>query len=251
MACLPVTYHRRPTIPRPTSLDFFDPIVDPDPAAPIANIDPVYSADGTHPDNAGHQLLFRQIKANIVLASPLALTLTSFSAAAENNRTLLSWTLYNDDAATPPFAVQRSSDGIAFSTLYTAQSRPGPGTADYSWTDASPLAGDSYYRLRIASETGHIAYSRTVLISGRQRQSLISWLSTTGNDNLRVRVRSAQPFRLSVFTAGGSLVLQREAPAAPAATTIPVPLKNIAPGIYMLQIRTAEGSVETRSFSRL
>jgi acyl-CoA thioesterase-1 len=233
------------------SLDFFDPIVDPNPVAPIANINPIYNADGTHPNNAGHQLLFRQARANVVLTGPLALTLTNFNAIEEHNKVLLSWTLYNDDATTPPFALEKSSDGIGFSTLYTAQSKPGPGSADYSWTDPSPLAGDNYYRIRITSDAGHFAYSRTVLVNGKQKQSLISWLSMTGNNNLHVRIRSAESFRLSVFTAGGALVLQSEAPPAPAATTLPVPLKNIARGVYILQIRTVGGAMESRSFSRL
>jgi lysophospholipase L1-like esterase len=234
------------------SLDFFDPIVDPSPVAPIANINPIYNADGTHPNNAGHQLLFQQVKANVVLTSPLALTLTSFNAIEQkNNKVLLNWTLYNDDATTPSFEMERSPDGISFTTVYSAQSRPGPGSADYSWTDASPLAGDNYYRLRIANGAGNFAYSRTVLVNSKQKQSLISWLGMTGNNNLQVRIRSAEAFRLSVFTAGGALVLQRAAPAAPAATTVPVPLENMARGVYILQIRTAGGAMETRSFSRL
>jgi lysophospholipase L1-like esterase len=138
------------------SLDFYDPVVD----TITLNINPLYNFDGTHVNNAGHQLFFQVIKhKNIFGAATPVFSMTGFSAGLQNNNVLVNWSTINDQPSTS-FEIQRSNDSVAFQTVHQVN---GAGTpiAVYSWTDPNPLKGKSFYRLKI-SLNGTVSYSVVV-----------------------------------------------------------------------------------------
>jgi lysophospholipase L1-like esterase len=138
------------------SLNFYDPVVD----TGGININPLYNYDGTHVNNAGHQVFFQVVKRkNILSATTPVFSLTSFSAGLQNKTALINWSTINDQASTS-FEIQRSNDSLTFQTIHQVNGSGGA-TAVYSWTDLAPLIGKSFYRLKI-SFNGTVSYSQTV-----------------------------------------------------------------------------------------
>ncbi len=61
------------------------------------------------------------------------------------------------------YAVQRSYDGIHFSSIARIDANNQPG---YSYADPSPLSGTNYYRLQTTSTSGAVAYSNVIAVTG-------------------------------------------------------------------------------------
>ncbi|MES1224321.1 MAG: T9SS type A sorting domain-containing protein, partial [Bacteroidota bacterium] len=94
-----------------------------------------------------------------------AVKLNSFDVkAVENKFALVSWNAGNSNGNSF-FIVDRSADGISWSAMDTV---PGGFSNGYQYTDKSPFAGESYYRLRIITngQTAYISEIKTVDITG-------------------------------------------------------------------------------------
>jgi lysophospholipase L1-like esterase len=139
------------------SLDFYDPVVD----TATLDINPIYNFDGTHVNNAGYQLFFQVVKSkNIFAIATPVFSLTSFNPVLQNNTVAINWSTINDQASNG-FEVQRSTDSLAFQTIYQQNGKGGTPTAFYSWIDVNPLSGKSFYRLKITAG-GLVSYSGIV-----------------------------------------------------------------------------------------
>lgn len=86
------------------------------------------------------------------------LSLLSFSAAKEEKVVHVQWSSANE-VNVSRFEVQRSTDRNAFAVKGTVSARGGAAVNNYSFTDAGPLKGYSYYRLKIIDNDGRSTYS--------------------------------------------------------------------------------------------
>ena len=101
-----------------------------------------------------------QYKRNLTV---LASTGLSFSAIKNGSSSRLNWTTQTE-INNQGFDVQRSADGIHFTSIgYVAST--GTTGASYSFTDASPLAGNNFYRVQLRDNSGSPSFSETKLLS--------------------------------------------------------------------------------------
>ncbi len=68
-----------------------------------------------------------------------------------------------DEVNTAAFEVERSSNGIDYTTIGVVEA-VGHGANSYSATDKAPLAGNNYYRLKMKDIDGRFKESRVVLV---------------------------------------------------------------------------------------
>lgn len=87
--------------------------------------------------------------------------LHAWNAEKAGGQVNLSW-IYKDGPPIRCFEVERSTDGIAFSTIAKQNSS---NSIQYATQDTDPANGKNYYRLKMVYENGHIAYSDIVVIS--------------------------------------------------------------------------------------
>ena len=92
----------------------------------------------------------------------LPVELISFSGIKKNNQSVLYWTTASEEN-NQQFIIERSSDGIHFESIGTVL---GKGTTSltqhYTWTDATPLAGINYYRLKQVDVDGLASYAHII-----------------------------------------------------------------------------------------
>jgi hypothetical protein len=79
----------------------------------------------------------------------LPISLVSYNAAIVNNKAILSWRMVSE-LSSSNFLVEKSSDGINFSTAGTVYSNEDHiGLAEYEFTDVHPYFGNNYYRITL------------------------------------------------------------------------------------------------------
>lgn len=91
----------------------------------------------------------------------LPITLTSFNGSLINNNALLRWQATTGVDA-KEFVIERSKDGIAFTTAgtVTVDIR----TNNYSFEDKNLFAGTNYYRLKLVNANGSFKYSKFIVL---------------------------------------------------------------------------------------
>ncbi|MGI4872237.1 MAG: T9SS type A sorting domain-containing protein [Janthinobacterium lividum] len=147
------------------------------------------------------------------------------------------------------FEVQRSADGLAFTTI---DKLAGAGNSlvahAYYFTDKNPFAGNTtvYYRLRQVDFDGTDHYSPVLVFLTTASTALLT-LELAPNpvrESLYVQVAGTTGFQeLAVYSVSGKLLLRQSAEA-----TCTLPVQLLPAGMYLLQVRTADGQTLTRRF---
>ncbi|TYZ14238.1 T9SS type A sorting domain-containing protein [Hymenobacter lutimineralis] len=139
---------------------------------------------------------------------PLPVTLTAFSAKLQNKQVKLTWVTASEKN-NKGFEVQRSADGVNFQTFTTVE---GNGTTssrhEYAATDANPLTGTSYYRLKQVDFDGQTAYSdvKSVVNGGGS----LSVYPNPAQNNLTVKLPvPMQNAKVQVLDLTGRVLLTR------------------------------------------
>jgi lysophospholipase L1-like esterase len=230
------------------SMNFYNPLV----AADSLSLNPLLAFDSTHPNNAGHQLLFQVVKNTDILSSfPLALSTDNFSARVQQQDVLLQWTA--EEAGAVLFGIQRSQDGISFADLGQENETQNLSGTQYTWKDADPLPGTSYYRLK-TSVAGDVSYSAVATILRPVPDfDVANVYMAQGASMLVVNIQSAvnRTFSMSVVDVSGAVVSRQVVSVATPSSTIDLSLSGLAQGMYFLRISAPEGGVVTKRFLKL
>lgn len=96
---------------------------------------------------------------------PVPVKLSSFTAEKVNTTTLLQWSTATE-INSKNFEVQRSADGKEFKTIGVVQAK-GNSTnqTNYSFTDAVPINGINYYRLKQVDVNGKFEYTNIIQVN--------------------------------------------------------------------------------------
>ena len=144
----------------------------------------------------------------------LPVTLTGFNASFQSPGAFLNWTT-SEELNTSYFEIQKSRDGITYSTIGSVNA---VGTSSavnrYSYTDAGPIEGRTYYRLRIVDIDGSAQLSKIVSVRAGVAgiflnnlypnpvtdQLTIEWNSVAPNVKTQVSIRDLQGRLLQTTT---------------------------------------------------
>lgn len=168
----------------------------------------------------------------MVSSSPLPVELTRFDAYAQRNEVLLEWQTATE-SRNAQFVVERSGDGRTFSTLRTlAGAGDSRSPIDYATTDAAPLRGQSFYRLKQVDFDGTFEYSpvRAVFMGGANTVRLAPTLVA---DALTASVPEArlEDIRWTIFDLQGRSLRIGIWPAETA--ELPISLGDLPTGGYI------------------
>ena len=106
------------------------------------------------------------------VSTPLSVTLTSFRGELTANQAVdIRWTTIMESGVAY-FAVQRSIDGVNFEDIDSVVSQMTISTHVYSllysYEDVHPLAGISYYRVKVVGKSGYTTESPVVFVKNSQ-----------------------------------------------------------------------------------
>jgi hypothetical protein len=175
---------------------------------------------------------------NVIFSpAPLPVTLSSFTAQAHPGQVLLRWATATEQA-NARFELERSPDGHGFVAIHPVAGHGTTASAhSYSYLDAQPLPGRSYYRLRQVDLTGLSTYSPVVSVQLDEPTVLLAYPTpTAGSLQLDLRAYPAGTCEVRVLNTLGQLVqhswLQN-------GQLQPLALPHLPAGAYLLCLRQA------------
>lgn len=178
---------------------------------------------------------------------PLPVNDLVLKAAAQNNKVLIQWeTAAGQNVA--GFNVQRSADGISFSSVgYVVSNGSSYVKSTYSVYDMQPLQGFNFYRLKIVDRDGGFTFSETVAVSLGQELFTFEISPNPVKNILFVKVNGERENgTLRVIDAAGR-VLKEAKVSLTGNSNFSVNINGVPNGIYTLQLVTPTKS-ESRRF---
>jgi hypothetical protein len=160
------------------------------------------------------------------------LKLLSINAAIENKQTKIAWTTTNE-VNTKNFVVEKSSDARDFFFIGSVLAKGNGGiTSNYSFMDANPYDGVTYYHLKIFDKDGSYSYSPVLKVEAKGK-SVISIYPNPATDNIIVNhPKAAAGSSLQLLTADGRKVKQYTVANGTEQTYLSI--ETLAKGNYVL-----------------
>ncbi len=166
--------------------------------------------------------------------TPLAVTLTSFEAAAEGRTSRIQWATSSEEG-TIGFDVEWSADAKAWKSIGT-QAAAGRGS-EYTMRHTYPAAGANYYRLRTLSLDGTTQYSEVARVQHAASASKVAvgpnpatnllWFDGADGSTAIVTDAAGREVARQTIAAGSTMNIQR-----------------FTAGVYTITLRDATGAVQ-------
>jgi hypothetical protein len=173
------------------------------------------------------------------IASPLPVKLVSFTAESKPEGVRLQWTV-GEEENLDRYVIERSSDGRDYQDIGYV---PANHSHSYSWLDASPLPGDSWYRLRTLDNDGKSSYSQILSV---HRADMNAWRIVAGPNpfrdqlSLMISTPAGTPggaIVLSVLDMTGKILIRQDAWIQAGSNTYTFQgLGRLARGVYFLRV---------------
>lgn len=136
------------------------------------------------------------------ISTPLPLGLLSFNATQNKGEVQLDWTT-NKEFDIFEYQVERSNNGKEFANIMSVQTNQ---SGVYRITDASPLSGNNFYRLKMVSKDGASTYSDVKNVSLDISKTTIVLYPNPTKGILLAQISDAQILNIRVTDFTGRVV---------------------------------------------
>jgi len=162
----------------------------------------------------------------------------SFTAEKSGTTSLLKWTTVQEQNSLK-FAVERSIDGSRFLEIGTVNAAGNSNTQrSYTLTDAIPVAGINYYRIKQIDLNGRSIYTDIRSITFNPFKGAISITPNPAKDKIAITVPgNSKALRVTILNAVG----QKVQAARINGQYNQLQLNNLTPGLYYIKISGEEG----------
>lgn len=170
---------------------------------------------------------------NSIAGLPLPIKLLSFNAQRQNSAVAINWQT-EEEINSKVYRIERSSDGVLFSAIADVPSNNNPAGSRYRYTDASPLSGINYYRLKSIDIDGKYAYSNVKVVTFTSASTIISVYPNPVEDILFIDNNfQGKKISIQITELTGKKVLQIVTDTKP---HIKISSGSLAAGIYLITI---------------
>ena len=166
--------------------------------------------------------------------NPLPVTWLSFTAVARQGKAYLEWRTVQEINCKSYF-VERSTDGVNFTTIGQVKCNNLTLAQGYSFTDNTLSGSTYYYRLKQVDNDGRFAYSAIQKLNFGGPGMLTVYPNPAQNTVQLTGVLPGSEVRL--YDATGRMVMHTKATV----TNLQLQVSNLANGLYELQVTTASG----------
>jgi Secretion system C-terminal sorting domain len=157
---------------------------------------------------------------------------------------LLNWKVTCTTSPRATMTLERSADARNYTGIYNITADAARCNQPFDYTDANPLPGMNYYRLKIVDADGKVTYSTTVaLLNAVKGFDIISIApNPVVADNFKLNVASAQSGKMEIviFDMQGRLVNRQTITLIAGFNSMPVNVANLAAGTYTIKGNMAD-----------
>lgn len=179
----------------------------------------------------------------LVTQSILPVSLIDFSATKNSDDNItLKWEVAQQ-INIKNYIVERSADGITFSTIKTVAANTFTST-DYSTIDAAPLVGTNYYRLRMVNSNETFSYSKTAVVTLNRKNKI--WITPNPVTGIfTIHYNNTAPIKQILITdATGKTI--KEINTLSAIGNANVDATAFAKGVYFIKVIDANNRYTTQ-----
>jgi hypothetical protein len=172
-----------------------------------------------------------------ILTLNAGITLNYFKGNKQAAANVLNWSV-NCTSNQAKFEVQRSNNGISFSTIgnitasYTRCLQP------FDFADNNPQAGINYYRIKITDVDGRVTYSTWVLLQSKEvAAGAMALLPTLVNKPLAILYIDAAkpgPVQVNITDANGRTVQTVKEAVIAGQNQLTLNFEQLQPGVYYI-----------------
>lgn len=135
------------------------------------------------------------------------------------------------------FEVERSPGGLGWEAIQTVESEHYTTEVQHlQITDASPLPGQAYYRIKQYTMEGDIRYSPMVSVHTDRKRTLTIYPNPT-KQTLFIQQNKAYERLVRIQNSTGQVVLEREIPSY---NVYPIDIQGLKNGVYTIQLISAK-----------
>lgn len=177
-------------------------------------------------------------------------SITSFKGNISDGQSVLNWTT-NANNGTEYFEVQRSLDGINFTTVARILSQPSDNSiGNYSFRDdvTSIRMPRVFYRLRIKMKAKAVVYSTILRLNLPLQKDEVLLYPNPAKDNVQIALSSDrnQEMKMVIYDFTGRLIEAREFTLRQGANVFSVNTGKWKPGTYMVQLLTQSQTINKK-----
>lgn len=177
----------------------------------------------------------------------LPLDLLNFEAEKVAATAELTWQVANDRAG-DRHCIQRSTNAQEFNTLGCIDATQDQATANYLFTDETPLSGDNYYRIAHTDIDGELNYS-PIRVLNFESKDFVTIYPNPVQDILNVDFPQAtEAINLEIVDALGRVVLFKVVDQT--AKNIQINTSDLAAGHYVLRIKINQQITRVQKFEK-
>lgn len=182
----------------------------------------------------------------------LPITLTNFKGTfTDQQQVNLSW-LTMMESGVDHYEIQRSGDGMSFQTIDSVQSKMKISTSDYqlqyNYTDAQPLTGTSYYRIKVVGKNGDINQTAVVQIINSTMQGTRIYPTLVQNNMVFVESdKNLRGAKMEFFDLSGKKISETNWESLAGRQTVEVSKSGYLPtGTYLARLTANGQNVKTQ-----
>jgi len=186
-----------------------------------------------------------------VTGAALPISIEYFKGSKQGSNMLLDWkvTCYSSPSVT--MLLERSADGRKFTTINNQTETSLRCLQPFSFTDAAPLSGINYYRLKSVDIDGKESYSKIVALLNKEKGfEIVSLVPNPVSNEAVLSVTSAAKSIIEIVVSdlsGKQLNKQRVTMIA-GNNLLPINVSNLPAGTYQVTGITADGAIRTLRF---
>lgn len=185
------------------------------------------------------------------LNAPLPIAVNYLNGYKQGSKHLLNWKVTCAGTPRVTMILERSVDGRNYSAINTINADAARCAMPFDYTDAGPLPGMNYYRLKNTDADGHVSYSTTIaLLNAVKGFDMSISPNPVVGDEFKLNVASAQPGKMyiSIYDMQGRLVKKQELVLIAGFNSVPVKAHHLPAGSYTIHGNTADDQIKMIRF---
>lgn len=181
----------------------------------------------------------------------LPLNLLQFTGVLQDNAVHLAW-LTSAEVNTKQFMVEKSQDGISFSSIGTVAALSNSGNHAYQFTDLNTKGSKSFYRLKMFDKDNHFTLSKVIVIkTGNSIAGLSVYPNpVTTNTNIVFFTSSPIKYSVSITEMDGKILQSFNATSVPGKNLFCLKVSDYAKGNYLITLSDKENGKRTVQFNK-
>ena len=169
----------------------------------------------------------------------LPVIINYFTGQKQGNNHLLNWKVTCNSTPSVTMTLERSSDSRNFTVINAITADALRCNQPFNYTDAQPMNGMNYYRLKMVDAGEKISYSSILaLLNATKGFDIVSIAPNpvvTGNFKLNVASAQAGKMDVSIFDMQGRLVNRQSITLIAGFNSMPVNVANLSSGTYTIR----------------